>query len=144
MSRLLEGKVAVVTGAGQGIGRGHALELAKHGAKVLVNDLGSSVHGEGTGRAADDTVALIVERGGEAAANYANVADYAAAGEMVAQAVDTFGQLDILVNNAGIVRDSAIWNMDEADFDSVIAVHLKGAWAPSCLLYTSPSPTRPY
>ena len=131
MSRLLEGKVAVVTGAGQGIGRGHALELAKHGAKVLVNDLGSSVHGEGTGRAADDTVALIVERGGEAAANYANVADYAAAGEMVAQAVDTFGQLDILVNNAGIVRDSAIWNMDEADFDSVIAVHLKGAWAPS-------------
>ena len=128
---MLDNKVAVVTGAGQGIGRGHALELARHGAKVIVNDLGSSVHGEGTGKAADDTVALIVERGGQAASNFANVADYAAAGEMVAQAIDTYGQLDILVNNAGIVRDSAIWNMDEADFDSVIAVHLKGAWAPS-------------
>ena len=128
---MLDGKVAVVTGAGQGIGRGHALELAKHGAKVIVNDLGSSVHGEGTGKAADDTVALITERGGQAASNFANVADYDAAGEMIAQAVDTYGQLDILVNNAGIVRDAAIWNMDEADFDSVIAVHLKGAWAPS-------------
>jgi NAD(P)-dependent dehydrogenase (short-subunit alcohol dehydrogenase family) len=128
---MLDNKVAVVTGAGQGIGRGHALELARHGAKVIVNDLGSSVHGEGTGKAADDTVALIVERGGQAASNFANVADFAAAGEMVAQAIDTYGQLDILVNNAGIVRDSAIWNMDEADFDSVIAVHLKGAWAPS-------------
>ena len=128
---MLDNKVAVVTGAGQGIGRGHALELARHGAKVIVNDLGSSVHGEGTGKAADDTVALITERGGQAASNFANVADFAAAGEMVAQAIDTYGQLDILVNNAGIVRDAAIWNMDEADFDSVIAVHLKGAWAPS-------------
>lgn len=128
---LLDGKVALVTGAGHGIGRGHALELARHGAKVVVNDLGSSVSGEGTSRDADLTVDIIAERGGEAVGNYENVADYEGAGRMVAQAVDTYGKLDILVNNAGIVRDSAIWNMSEADFDAVIAVHLKGAWAPS-------------
>src|SRR5690606_33058793 len=112
---LLEGKVAVVTGAGHGIGRGHALELAKHGAKVVVNDLGVSVTGEGEGKDADLTVDIIRERGGEAVANYENVADHAGAGRMVAQAVDTYGRLDILVNNAGIVRDGAIWNMSEAD-----------------------------
>jgi len=128
---MLDGKVAIVTGAGHGIGRGHALELAKHGAKVVVNDLGTTVSGEGQGKDADLTVDLITERGGEALGNYGNVADYADAGAMIAQAVDTYGRLDILVNNAGIVRDSAIWNMDEADFDSVIAVHLKGTWAPS-------------
>ncbi|HET8930102.1 MAG TPA: SDR family NAD(P)-dependent oxidoreductase [Acidimicrobiales bacterium] len=128
---MLDGKVAIVTGAGHGIGRGHALELAKHGAKVVVNDLGSSVAGEGTGEDADLTVDLITNRGGEAVGNYENVADHDGAGRMIAQAVDTYGRLDILVNNAGIVRDSAIWNMDEADFDSVIAVHLKGTWAPS-------------
>ncbi len=128
---MLDGKVAIVTGAGHGIGRGHALELARHGAKVVVNDLGSSVSGEGTSRDADLTVDIITERGGEAVGNYENVADFEGAGRMVAQAVDTYGQLDILVNNAGIVRDSAIWNMSEADFDAVIAVHLKGAWAPS-------------
>jgi len=128
---LLDGKVAIVTGAGHGIGRGHALELAKQGAKVVVNDLGGSVTGEGTGRDADLTVEIIRGRGGEATSNYADVSDFAAAGEMVAQAVADFGRLDILVNNAGIVRDSAIWNMDEADFDSVIKVHLKGTWGPS-------------
>lgn len=128
---MLDGKVAIVTGAGHGIGRGHALELARHGAKVVVNDLGTTVTGEGQGKDADLTVALIEERGGQAVGNYGNVADYADAGAMIAQAVDTYGRLDILVNNAGIVRDSAIWNMDEADFDSVIAVHLKGTWAPS-------------
>ena len=128
---MLDGKTCIVTGAGHGIGRAHALELARHGAKVVVNDVGSSVHGEGTGRDADLTVDLITERGGEAVANYADVADYEAAGAMVAQAVDTWGHLDVLVNNAGIVRDSAIWNMDEADFDSVLRVHLKGTWAPS-------------
>ncbi len=127
---MLDGKVAIVTGAGHGIGRGHALELAKHGAKVVVNDLGGSVSGEGTGKDADLTVDLIVERGGEAVGNYENVADYEGAGRMVAQAVDTYGQLDILVNNAGIVRDSAIWNMSEADFDAVLNVHVKGTWAP--------------
>src|SRR5699024_4890800 len=107
---MLDGKVAIVTGAGHGIGRGHALELAKHGAKVVVNDLGVSVDGEGSGKAADLTVDLIRERGGEAAANYENVADHEGAGRMIAQAVDEFGALDVLVNNAGIVRDAAIWN----------------------------------
>jgi NAD(P)-dependent dehydrogenase (short-subunit alcohol dehydrogenase family) len=127
---MLDGKVAIVTGAGHGIGRGHAMELAKHGAKVVVNDLGGSVTGEGSGRDADLTVKIIESRGGEAVANYADVSNYEQAGEMVAQAVGEFGHLDILVNNAGIVRDSAIWNMSEADFDSVIAVHLKGTWGP--------------
>jgi len=128
---MLDGKVCIVTGAGHGIGRAHAMELAQHGARVVVNDVGSSVRGEGSGKDADLTVGIITERGGEAVANYADVADHDAAGEMVAQAVDTWGQLDVLVNNAGIVRDGAIWNMDEADFDSVIRVHLKGSWAPA-------------
>ena len=127
---MLDGKVAIVTGAGHGIGRGHALELAKHGAKVVVNDLGGSVTGEGTGRDADLTVGLIQERGGEAVANYEDVADHEGAGRMIAQAVDAFGQLDVLVNNAGIVRDGAIWNMSESDFDAVLRVHVKGTWAP--------------
>ena len=128
---MLDGKVAIVTGAGHGIGRGHALELAKEGAKVLVNDLGGSLSGEGSGRDADLTVELIRERGGEAVANYADVADFAAAGEMVAQAVDELGRLDIVVNNAGIARDKTIWNMTEDDWDSVIRVHLKGTFAPT-------------
>ena len=128
---MLDDKVCIVTGAGHGIGRAHAMELARHGAKVVVNDVGSSVRGEGSGKDADLTVDIITDRGGEAVANYADVADHDAAGAMVAQAVDTWGRLDVLVNNAGIVRDSAIWNMDEADFDSVIRVHLKGTWAPS-------------
>ncbi len=128
---LLDGKVAIVTGAGHGIGRGHAMELAKQGAKVIVNDLGGSVGGEGEGRDADLTVNIITERGGEASSNYGNVASFEDAGAMIQQAVDTYGRLDILVNNAGIVRDAAIWNMPEQDFDAVIAVHLKGTWAPS-------------
>ena len=129
---LLDGKVAIVTGAGAGIGRAHALELAKHGASVVVNDLGTSVSGDGADqKAADQTVELITSRGGQAAPNYDDVADYDGAGRLVAQAVDTYGKLDVLVNNAGIVRDTAIWNMGEADFDAVIRVHLKGTWAPS-------------
>jgi NAD(P)-dependent dehydrogenase (short-subunit alcohol dehydrogenase family) len=127
---LLDGKVAIVTGAGHGIGRGHALELAKHGARVVVNDLGTSVSGEGTSQDADLTVKLVEERGGEAIANYEDVADYEGAGRLVAQAVDTWGHLDVLVNNAGIVRDQAIWNMTEGDFDAVLRVHVKGTWAP--------------
>ena len=128
---MLDGKVAIVTGAGHGIGRGHALELAKHGAKVVVNDLGGSVSGEGAGRDADLTVGLIEKRGGEAVANYEDVADHEGARRMVQQAVDTYGKLDILVNNAGIVRDGAIWNMSDTDFDAVMRVHVKGSWAPS-------------
>ncbi len=128
---MLKDKVCIVTGAGHGIGRAHAMELAKHGAKVVVNDVGGSVHGEGTGKDADLTVDIITERGGEAVANYADVADHDAAAAMVQQAVDTWGRLDVLVNNAGIVRDTAIWNMSEQDFDSVIRVHLRGSWAPA-------------
>ena len=128
MGRLLEDKVAVVTGAGHGIGRGHALELARHGAKVVVNDLGSSVSGEGGGKDADATVALIASRGGTAVANYGNVADEQDSRQMIAQAVDEYGRLDILVNNAGIVRDRVVWNMQPEDFDRVMAVHVRGSW----------------
>jgi len=131
MAKLLEGKVAIVTGAAHGIGRGHALELAKHGAKVVVNDVGGSVRGEGRGSDADVTVAKIVERGGEATANYADVADETQVDEMVQQAVDTYGKLDILVNNAGIARDSAIWNMSVDDYEAVMRVHVRGSWLPS-------------
>jgi NAD(P)-dependent dehydrogenase (short-subunit alcohol dehydrogenase family) len=128
---LLDGKVAIVTGAGHGIGRGHAMELARHGAKVVVNDLGGSVGGEGASKDADLTVKVIESRGGVAVANYEDVADHEGAGRMVAQAVDTWGQLDVLVNNAGIVRDGAIWNMTSDDFDAVLRVHIKGSWGPS-------------
>jgi len=127
---MLDGKVCIVTGAGHGIGRGHALELAKHGASVIVNDLGGSVSGEGSGRDADVTVGLIEDRGGKASANYADVSDEAQAAAMVQQAVDVHGRLDVLVNNAGIVRDGAIWNMSPSDFDAVIRVHLRGTWLP--------------
>src|SRR5579862_6875499 len=122
---LLEGKVAIVTGAGHGIGRGHALELARQGARVVVNDLGGSVSGEGSGKDADLTVDLITKGGGDAIANYEDVADFDGAARMVAQAVDHFGRLDVLVNNAGIVRDSMVFNMDESTWDAVIRVHLK-------------------
>ena len=131
MAALLEGKIALVTGAGHGIGRGHALELAKHGATVIVNDLGSNVSGEGSGRDADVVVDLITSRGGMAAANYGNVADETQANAMVQQAIDQFGRLDILVNNAGIVRDRAIWNMTTDDFDLVMNVHVRGTWLTS-------------
>jgi NAD(P)-dependent dehydrogenase (short-subunit alcohol dehydrogenase family) len=128
MSGLLQGKIALVTGAGHGIGRGHAVELARHGATVIVNDLGSSVSGEGAGRDADVVVALIVAAGGTATANYGNVADESSAEAMVQQAIDTYGRLDILVNNAGIVRDRVIWNMSADDFDLVMSVHVRGTW----------------
>src|SRR5947207_2952996 len=127
---LLDGKVAIVTGAGHGIGRGHALELARQGARVVVNDLGGSVTGEGSGRDADLTVGLIADHGGKAVANYEDVADFDGAARLVQQAVDEFGQLDILVNNAGIVRDSILFNMEEAAWDAVIRVHMKGTFAP--------------
>jgi NAD(P)-dependent dehydrogenase (short-subunit alcohol dehydrogenase family) len=107
------------------------MELARHGARVVVNDLGTSLSGEGTGTAAAETVALIEQEGGIAVANFGDVSDHEQAGAIVAQAVNTFGRLDILVNNAGIVRDAAIWNMPEADFDAVIRVHVKGTWSMS-------------
>ena len=141
---LLDGKVAIVTGAGHGVGRGEALELANEGAKVVVNDLGGSVTGEGADkRPAEEVADLIRGRGGEAVANYDDVADYAGAKNLVEQAVSDFGRLDILVNNAGILRDRMIFSMTEEDFDSVIRVHLKGTW---CTTHhasvTLPSPRR--
>jgi NAD(P)-dependent dehydrogenase (short-subunit alcohol dehydrogenase family) len=126
---LLDGKIAIVTGAGHGIGRAHVLELARQGARVVVNDLGTSVTGQGTGRDADETVALVEKLGGEAVANYGDVSDHEQCAGMVQQAVDTWGRLDILVNNAGIVRDGAVWNMKVEDFDAVMAVHVRGTWS---------------
>jgi NAD(P)-dependent dehydrogenase (short-subunit alcohol dehydrogenase family) len=128
VARLLENKIAIVTGAGHGIGRGHALELAKHGARVVVNDLGTSVNGEGTGKDADEVVALITERGGVAVADYGDVADDEQSEALIDRAVAEFGRLDILVNNAGITRDKMIWNMPPADFDMVMRVHVRGSW----------------
>jgi NAD(P)-dependent dehydrogenase (short-subunit alcohol dehydrogenase family) len=130
--KLVDGKVAVITGAGRGLGREHALLLAEHGAKVLVNDLGANPDGTG----ADDSPAhevadLIRSNGGEAIVNGANVADFDAAGAMVQQAIDTWGRVDILVNNAGILRDKMIFSMDESDWDAVINVHLKGHFCPT-------------
>jgi NAD(P)-dependent dehydrogenase (short-subunit alcohol dehydrogenase family) len=127
---LLDGKVAVVTGAGHGVGRGEALELAEHGAKVVVNDLGGSVQGEGADkRPADEVAQLIRDRGGEAVANYDDVSDWNGAKNLVTQAVEEFGKLDVLVNNAGILRDGMLFNLSESDFDDVIRVHLKGTFA---------------
>ena len=128
----LSGKVAIVTGAGRGIGRCHALALAAAGAKVVVNDLGASVAGEGADASpAQQVVEEIRAAGGEAAANGENVADFAGAERLVRQAVETFGRLDVLVNNAGILRDRMLVNMEESEWDAVIAVHLKGHFAPT-------------
>lgn len=127
MAGRLAGRVAIVTGAGRGIGRGEALLLAKEGAKVVVNDFGGSTAGEGGATSpADEVVQEIKDMGGEAVANYGNVASMADGEAMVKQALDTFGRLDILVNNAGILRDRIIFNMTEEEWDAVIAVHLKG------------------
>lgn len=129
MSKLLEGRVAIVTGAGRGIGRAHALELARHGAKVVVNDYGVSNHGEKTDSPAHEVVAEIEAMGGEAVVNGADVADFEQAAALVQQAIDTFGGLDILVNNAGFVRDRMLVNATEDEFDAVVRVHLKGHFA---------------
>ena len=128
MPELLEGKVAIVTGAAHGIGRGHALELARHGAKVVVNDLGTSVTGEGEGRDADQVVDLIEKAGGTAIADYGDIADEAAVTALFDRATGEFGRVDVVVNNAGIVRDKVIWNMPATDFDSVLRVHVRGTW----------------
>lgn len=129
----LQGKSAIVTGAGRGIGRDIALLLAKEGASVIVNDPGVGRSGEATTeRPADDVVAEIKKAGGKAIANYDSVADYQKAGAMVRQCVESFGgKIDILINVAGMLREKMIWNMSEDDFDSVINVHLKGHWAMS-------------
>ena len=126
---LLEGKVAVVTGSGRGVGRGIALALAREGAKVVINDVGCAVDGRGTD---DDPAAQVVKEikalGSDAAPNYDSVADFKAAENIIKSAVDKFGRIDILVNNAGIVRDRLIAKMTEEDFDAVLGVHLKGTF----------------
>jgi NAD(P)-dependent dehydrogenase (short-subunit alcohol dehydrogenase family) len=126
---LLDGRVAIVTGAGRGIGREEALLLARHGAKVVVNDLGGGHDGTGASVSpAEEVVATIKAAGGQAIANADNVADFRAAQRMVQSAIDTFGALHVVVNNAGILRDRMIFNMSEDDFDAVISVHLKGTF----------------
>src|ERR687895_323116 len=128
----LDGKVAIVTGAGRGIGREHSLALASAGAKLVVNDLGGSSAGEGQDQTPGQSVADEIKGfGGAAVANYDNVADFQGAENLVKQAIDEFGRLDILVNNAGIIRDRMIVNMSEQEWDAVIAVHLKGHFAPT-------------
>src|SRR5438067_11770600 len=128
----LSGKVAIVTGAGRGLGRGHALALAAAGAKVVVNDLGGTLAGEGADLTpAQQVVAEIEAAGGRATADGQNVADFAGAERLVQHALDAFGRLDILVNNAGILRDRMLVNMEEDEWDAVIAVHLKGHFAPT-------------
>ena len=132
MSGLVEGRVAVVSGAGRGIGREHALSLAAHGAKVVVNDLGGDMRGEGDDTSpAQSVVHEITALGGEAVVNGSNVADFGEAKAMIDQAIETFGGIDILINNAGILRDRMIFKMEESDWDAVINVHLKGTFAPT-------------
>jgi NAD(P)-dependent dehydrogenase (short-subunit alcohol dehydrogenase family) len=126
---LLDGRVAIVTGAGRGIGRSVATLLAAEGATVLVNDLGSAVDGSGSdGGPADQVVAEITEAGGKAVANGADVSDHAAAQAMVSSAIEQFGRLDVLVNVAGILRDRMVFNMSEQEWDDVIRVHMKGTF----------------
>src|SRR5262245_47115659 len=127
---LLKDKVAIVTGAGRGIGKEEALLMAKLGAKVVVNDLGAHFDGTGapTATPAQEVVTEIKKMGGDVVANGDNVADFKAAKNIVDTAIKTFGKLNIIVNNAGILRDRMIFNMDEESWDSVVAVHLKGTF----------------
>jgi NAD(P)-dependent dehydrogenase (short-subunit alcohol dehydrogenase family) len=129
---LLTGKVAVITGAGRGIGREHALLMAAEGASVVVNDVGATVRGEGGDAAPAQTVVdAIVDAGGAASVNGDDIGTWAGAERVIGQAVDTYGDLNILVNNAGILRDKMSFSMDEADWDDVVRVHLKGHFAMS-------------
>src|SRR5512135_1590660 len=129
MAKLLEGKVAVVTGSGRGIGRDIALALAQEGAKVVVNDIGCATDGRGTDA---DPAAVVCKEigalGSEAVPNYDSVAEYEGAGRIVETAVKRFGRCDILVNNAGILRDKQLVNMTPEDFDAVLKVHLYGGF----------------
>ena len=127
---LLDGKVAIVTGGGRGLGRAHCLALAAHGAAVVVNDPGAGLHGESTGETpAESVVAEITAAGGRAVADHSSVTDWAATEKLIALAATEFGHLDVVVNNAGILRDKMLFAMTEEDFDAVIAVHLKGTFA---------------
>jgi NAD(P)-dependent dehydrogenase (short-subunit alcohol dehydrogenase family) len=129
MNRLLEGKVALVTGGGRGVGRGIAIMLAEAGAKVVVNDLGATLEGEASGeQPAQEVVAAIQAIGGEASVDGGSVADWNAAHKMVEAAVERYGRIDIVINNAGILRDVMFHRMSEPEFDAVIGVHLKGSF----------------
>jgi NAD(P)-dependent dehydrogenase (short-subunit alcohol dehydrogenase family) len=129
---LLDGKVAIVTGAGRGLGRSHAHLLAAEGASVVVNDLGGEWDGSGADpRAASETATEINDAGGTAAANFDDVADWEGGQRMINQAIETYGTLDILVCNAGFVRDRTVFNMTEGEWDSVVRVHLKGHFVPT-------------
>ncbi len=126
--KMLDGKVIVVTGAGRGIGRAIAMMMADHGARVVVNDLGSSAGGEGSDKGpAAEVVDEITALGGEAIANFNSVADWDSAHEIIQAAIDNFGRIDGVVNNAGILRDTIFHKMTEEQFDLVINVHLKGS-----------------
>tara|TARA_B110000503_G_scaffold130142_1_gene203177 strand:- start:2737 stop:3618 length:882 start_codon:yes stop_codon:yes gene_type:complete len=126
MSGICEGRVAIITGAGRGIGRDHALEFARQGAKVVVNDVGG-----GEESPADQVVEQIRAMGGQAVSNTDDVSEWSGAENLIKTAIDEFGRLDILVNNAGIIRDRTLVKMTENEWDSVIRVHLKGTFAPS-------------
>ena len=132
MSGICEGRVVVITGAGRGMGRSHALEFARQGAKVVVNDLGVAMDGEGgSSGPADEVVEEIRAFGGEAVANSNDASDWDGARSLIAHAVETFGTIDTLVNNAGILRDRMLVNMTDSDWDAVSRVHLKGTFAPT-------------
>ncbi len=133
---LLEGKVVVITGAGGGIGREHALAMASEGAAIVVNDLGGSRDGTGGGASmTDETVELVRKAGGEAVANYANVATMDGGRDILKSALDTYDQVDVLVNNAGILRDKSFANTTEDLWDPVIAVHLRGTYCVTHAIY---------
>jgi NAD(P)-dependent dehydrogenase (short-subunit alcohol dehydrogenase family) len=132
MARLCEGRVVAITGAGRGIGRAHALAFAEHGARLVVNDLGGALDGDGASAGpAHDVVAEIIAAGGEAVANTDDCADWEGGRNLVQTAVDTFGQLDVLVTNAGILRDKMLVSMGEDDWDAVMRVHLRGTFCAS-------------
>src|SRR5215467_7105371 len=132
MQDLCKDRVVIVTGAGRGLGRAHVLELARQGARVVVNDLGGSSAGEGSNATpAEEVVQMIVTEGGEAVVNTDDVADWDGARRLIEQAIETFGRLDVLINNAGILRDHMLVSMTPEDWDAVIRVHLRGTFAPS-------------